>query len=237
MRFYRSSSSRNVHTGIDFEAFAEWWNDQVEANETAGRYNAGIFRKTTGILQQYHKERQRLINVANTIAAHDERLGGTTVRDASSSLRTEHRRGDRDTGHCQQPSVPQLPPETTTGNVLQASFGYVTVPTMVTTRSLYPIPMEQQPIKVRKVSKKPLQNLANTTKDPFCRRCGWTKGENSPFGGKYHMKGRSKHTREFCKVPSSKRKPAHEIPEAYVYNGDERSDHSSDSNEEDTIQV
>lgn len=67
-RFMGESSSANVHTAIDYSQFAEWWEQQVDDLERRGEFGKGIFRKTADLLKKYAKERQKVINIACTIA-------------------------------------------------------------------------------------------------------------------------------------------------------------------------
>lgn len=100
---------------------------------------------------------------------------------------------DHENSSNREPPVSEYAP----GMSLHSSFGLINVPTLVAMGAQLPIPPPSQTTKVTRVSKKPLQWLANTKGDPFCRRCGLTKGSSSHYGPKYHEKGKRKDTRGF----------------------------------------
>lgn len=66
--FMTKSSSANAYEAVDWAAFAEFWEEHVRNLEKARNLNSGIFRKTSGLLRKYGKEREAVLNKAITIA-------------------------------------------------------------------------------------------------------------------------------------------------------------------------
>ena len=60
--------SVNAHESVDYQEFANWWNQAVSNNEKQQNFHTGIFRKTRSLLQQYGTERKKIINIHNTIS-------------------------------------------------------------------------------------------------------------------------------------------------------------------------
>jgi len=212
-----ASRSAVVHDGIDFRAFATWWNKKVDAKETARDFTSGLFRKTPALLRMYHDQCKR--STASTVAGPVTEAAGAerrSVQAASFDLPLSLRGSSRYTGHELEPSRPQKRPlapavDLGQGHSIPAKRahllgGAAARPILPKPVLLTVFPTSPAPEAPAKRPNRPGQKHEGTRTDPRCKGCGRLK-KSDPLSSGKHRKRVAKSSPGYCRVPVQYRRP------------------------------
>jgi hypothetical protein len=190
--------------------FAEWWDEQVKANELLDiDERKCLFRKTADMLQDHYLKSKRYANAVATMNQVSTQ-GTSSVMDQCKSLQARFRNAGVGEQYSEVSNVqpPRVPARNADGTNSSTKVGIVPVELVGANSEVRARAQTYDHVNATQIPF-PLPNEKQGKKRQMCKRCGQERS------GSHHNTNAFTKSKAYCTVPEQDRTPGHEVPHYY----------------------